>query len=81
MSFCGFCRVAAQFFVLCSVFWINFELSISVEDAFYGVTIGYGSDNAIVMVGKKNFLSRIREPPTGVGLGLCVPGRVEDPSS
>ena len=59
--------------------WINFELSISVEDAFYGVTIGYGSDNAIVMVGRKNFFSRIREAPTCAGLGLYVRGRIEDP--
>ena len=33
------------------------------------------------MVGRKNFLSRVREAPTGVGLGLCVPGRGEHPSS
>ena len=32
------------------------------------------------MVGRKNFLSKIREAPTGAGLGLCVPGQVEDPS-
>ena len=33
---------------------------------------------APVMVGRKNFLSRFREASTGVGLGLCVPGRVEN---
>ena len=80
MSFCVFCRVAAHLFVL-QYFWISFELSISVEGTFYGITVGYVSDNASVMVGRKNFLSRIREAPTGVGLGLCMPGRDKDLSS
>ena len=50
----------------CDILWSNYR---------------YGSDSARVMVGRKNFLSRVREAPTGVGLGLCVPGQDEDPSS
>ena len=67
----------AFFFVL-QYFWINFNFSGC--DILWS-NYRYGSDNASVMVGRKNFLSRVREAPTGVGLGLCVPGRDEDPSS
>ena len=68
------------FFFVLRYFWINFELSISVDATFYGVTISMDqTTQAWWLVGRISCRGSGKHPQV-LDLG-CVPGLDEDPSS